>query len=302
MVGSTTYYLHEDALGSTRLETTSTVTIKFSSNYIPYGSNYAVSGKEVFMYTGKPYDSATGLYYEGARYYDPTTGRFITQDSYPGSPADPLSMNLYVYARDNPERYTDPDGHVFIDEGGVYYSPSGVVLKAEGVIPTTPKTDYTDIRKVGYGSITSTPPPITGGASVKPPDVTLTSQGNCQYFAPAPSTRPGDVGQGWSRPASTPTIGVGDGGGTVSASWISPPSPSSPNPLAAWAVVAAGTYGFQALEGDAFNAAVYNLRAGSNASPSGVWNHSGIPSQLNSVGSSIISLYGNMLNGWVGMR
>jgi hypothetical protein len=44
------------------------VTIKFSSNYVPYGNNYAVSGKEVFMYTGKPYESATGLYYLGARY------------------------------------------------------------------------------------------------------------------------------------------------------------------------------------------------------------------------------------------
>lgn len=84
MVGSTTFYLHEDALGSTRLETTSTVTIKFSSDYVPYGSDYGVSGKEVFMYTGKLYDSATGLYY-GARYYDPTTGRFVTQDAFAGS-------------------------------------------------------------------------------------------------------------------------------------------------------------------------------------------------------------------------
>jgi len=65
MVGSTLYYLHQDPLGSTRLVATGTVTITFSSNYLPYGPNYGVSGKEVFMYTGKPDDSATGLYYSG---------------------------------------------------------------------------------------------------------------------------------------------------------------------------------------------------------------------------------------------
>ena len=111
MVGSGVYYLHEDALGSVRLETTTTVTVKFSSNYVPYGSNYAMTGKEVFMYTGKPYDSATGLYCEGARYYDPTIGRFITEDSISGTAGDPMSLNRYMYARDNPETIVDLAGH-----------------------------------------------------------------------------------------------------------------------------------------------------------------------------------------------
>lgn len=59
-VGIRVYYLHEDAPGSVRLEATSTVTITFRSNYVPYGENYAVSGKESFMYTGEQYDSVTG--------------------------------------------------------------------------------------------------------------------------------------------------------------------------------------------------------------------------------------------------
>ncbi|MEW6619834.1 MAG: RHS repeat-associated core domain-containing protein [bacterium] len=33
-----------------------------------------------FTFTGKEYDEATGLYYFGARYYDPKVGRFITKD------------------------------------------------------------------------------------------------------------------------------------------------------------------------------------------------------------------------------
>jgi hypothetical protein len=39
MVGTGTYTLHADALGSTRVVATSTVTVKYSSNYVPYGSN-----------------------------------------------------------------------------------------------------------------------------------------------------------------------------------------------------------------------------------------------------------------------
>jgi hypothetical protein len=66
------YYLHQDALGSTRLVTNSAILALFSSNYIPYGIKYATLGKEELMYTGKPYATATGLYYYGARYCDST--------------------------------------------------------------------------------------------------------------------------------------------------------------------------------------------------------------------------------------
>ncbi len=87
----------------------------FSSNYVPYGMNYAMTGEEAFQYTGKLLDEATGLYYEGARYYDPTTGRFVTEDSVVGSTSDPQSLNRYVYARDNPMKIIDMNGHGWWD-------------------------------------------------------------------------------------------------------------------------------------------------------------------------------------------
>lgn len=34
---------------------------------------------EVFMCTSKPYDSAIGMYYQGARFYDSSTGRLATK-------------------------------------------------------------------------------------------------------------------------------------------------------------------------------------------------------------------------------
>ena len=56
------------------------------------------------------YDEETGLYYLNARYYDPATGRFITEDTYLGELTDPLSLNLYAYVLGNPHKYWDPTG------------------------------------------------------------------------------------------------------------------------------------------------------------------------------------------------
>ena len=47
-----------------------------------------------------------------SRYYDPVSARFITEDTYRGSIADPLSLNLYTYCHNEPIMYWDPTGHV----------------------------------------------------------------------------------------------------------------------------------------------------------------------------------------------
>ena len=64
---------------------------------------------EPFRYTGQQVDS-DGLLYLRARYYDPTSGRFLSRDSFAGSAAAPLSLNRYTYARNNPTTLTDPSG------------------------------------------------------------------------------------------------------------------------------------------------------------------------------------------------
>ena len=110
--GSSSYYYQNDALGSTRLVTASTGAILYSSDYLPFGASFGTSGSFTpeFEYTGKLVD-VSGLYYYGARFYDPSIDRFITEDTSTGSPGDPLSLDRYVYARDNPEAITDPTGH-----------------------------------------------------------------------------------------------------------------------------------------------------------------------------------------------
>jgi len=67
---------------------------------------------EKYKYTGKEKD-ITGLYYYGARYYDPTIGRFITRDPIKGSIMNPQTLNPYVYCLNNPMKYVDPDGQLF---------------------------------------------------------------------------------------------------------------------------------------------------------------------------------------------
>jgi RHS repeat-associated protein len=108
--GGVIFYFHADTLGSIRLVTSGART-SFSSNYQPFGSQYGSSGTDpTYKYAGKPLDGATGLYYYGARYYDPITGRFITRDPASQPLSDAQGRCGYAYARNNPETLTDPTG------------------------------------------------------------------------------------------------------------------------------------------------------------------------------------------------
>jgi RHS repeat-associated protein len=63
--------------------------------------------------SGKERDAESGLDYFGARYYGSTMGRFMSPDPVFISAqrlADPQSLNLYAYVRNNPLRLTDDTG------------------------------------------------------------------------------------------------------------------------------------------------------------------------------------------------
>ncbi|HEV7251596.1 MAG TPA: RHS repeat-associated core domain-containing protein [Mesorhizobium sp.] len=66
-------------------------------------------------FTGHELDDATGLYYQGQRYYDPRLGRFVSPDPlYLASPdrceRNPIACNLFAYANNNPMAFIDPTG------------------------------------------------------------------------------------------------------------------------------------------------------------------------------------------------
>ncbi|WP_171717202.1 RHS repeat domain-containing protein [Paenibacillus phytohabitans] len=76
-----------------------------------------------FKYAGEIYDEETGLYYLRARYYDPSMGRFLNEDTYEGQIDNPLSLNLYTYVHNNPLIYVDPTGQWCESKDGKYSHP-----------------------------------------------------------------------------------------------------------------------------------------------------------------------------------
>ncbi len=103
----TVTYLHHDQIGSTRLITSSSGAAAGTFTYNPYGTLQASTGTATtpLGYGGQYTDPATGLEYLQARYYDPTTGQFLTVDPIASETGRP-----YTYATDDPLVSSDPSG------------------------------------------------------------------------------------------------------------------------------------------------------------------------------------------------
>ena len=87
-------------------------------SYDAYGNLLEKEGstENEFLYTGEQYNANTGLYYLRARYMNPSTGSFISMDSYQGSIYEPVTLHKYLYANANPVMYTDPSGYTAATE------------------------------------------------------------------------------------------------------------------------------------------------------------------------------------------
>src|SRR5437867_10780202 len=87
----------------------------FIDNYQPFGKDNGtpkgnLANTEKDRFAGKPYSTATGLYYDYQRWYDPSIGRFISQDPFAGHLSDPQSLNPYLYVTNTPTSLTDSSG------------------------------------------------------------------------------------------------------------------------------------------------------------------------------------------------
>jgi RHS repeat-associated protein len=107
--GTAAWYI-SDLRGSVRNLTDASGTVQDTIAYDGYGNVTAESNASFgdrWKYTGREWDSSTGLYYERDRYYDPKTGRWTSQDRLGLAGPNP---NLYGYAGNNPSSATDPSG------------------------------------------------------------------------------------------------------------------------------------------------------------------------------------------------
>jgi RHS repeat-associated protein len=61
-------------------------------------------------YRGEQYDTDLGLYYLRARYYNQSTGRFMSKDPNAGYIDRPTTLHKYLYAGGDPVNGLDPSG------------------------------------------------------------------------------------------------------------------------------------------------------------------------------------------------
>lgn len=110
--GGQTYFYVADALGSVAalVDGKGAIAARYETDAFgkPLGELPALANP--FLFTGREWEPALGLYYYRARYYDPALGRFISPDPLPGRVKDPATLNRYVYANDAPTRFRDPLG------------------------------------------------------------------------------------------------------------------------------------------------------------------------------------------------
>jgi RHS repeat-associated protein len=99
-------YYEADALGSITSLSNGTGTLVNTYTYDSFGNLTASTGtvRNYFQYTAREFDSETNLYFYRARYFDPNSGRFLSED-----PAED-DLNLYAYVQNNPLNFVDPLG------------------------------------------------------------------------------------------------------------------------------------------------------------------------------------------------
>jgi RHS repeat-associated protein len=105
---STATFYQADGLGSITSLSNGAGALAQTYGYDSFGKQTSSSGSltNLFQYTGRESDSETGLYYYRARYYDPTTGRFLSEDP----SAFDADQNFYRYVGNNSTNSADPFG------------------------------------------------------------------------------------------------------------------------------------------------------------------------------------------------
>jgi RHS repeat-associated protein len=118
-------YLTTDTLGTPRINTDSTGQVKARHDYLPFGEEiiglgqrtanqgYGVPDGVRQKYTSYERDNETEEDFAEARYYNYKLGRFNSVDPIFISEKrllDPQQINLYIYVRNNPLKYNDPNG------------------------------------------------------------------------------------------------------------------------------------------------------------------------------------------------
>jgi len=107
-------YLLGDHLGSSSVTANASGVKTASALYKAFGETRFSSGNlgTDYKFTGQREQAELGLYFYGARWYDPSLSRFVQADTVvPVQTQGTQAWDRYAYVNNNPVRYNDPTGH-----------------------------------------------------------------------------------------------------------------------------------------------------------------------------------------------
>jgi RHS repeat-associated protein len=172
-----TYFYVEDLLGTSRVLTTDQGVVCYDADFYPYGGErtYTDTCPQNYKFEGKERDTETDNDDFGARYYSSRFGRWLSAD-YSDDPepipyadlTNPQTLNLYSMVANDPESFSDLDGHDALPGGqchsvwcrisdwvhGALASPGTVPLppgdSEAGVLWNAVASTYNFGAKLGY--------------------------------------------------------------------------------------------------------------------------------------------------------
>ena len=105
------FYYHPDHLGSSSYITNLEGDVVQHIEYVPFGEVFIEERNNIwntpYLFNAKEFDEETGLYYYGARYYEPRLSIWLgtdpKQDKYP-------NIHSYCFSLNNPIKIIDPNG------------------------------------------------------------------------------------------------------------------------------------------------------------------------------------------------
>ena len=134
------FYYHPDHLGSSSYITNLDGEVVQHIEYVPFGEVFIEERNSIwntpYLFNAKEFDEETGLYYYGARYYDPRLGIWLSVDE------EKESMSFsspYTYCLNNPLNLVDPDGNSPISIVIKFSSKKALVQTAKTVVKSTIK-------------------------------------------------------------------------------------------------------------------------------------------------------------------
>ena len=167
------FYYHPDHLGSSSYITNLDGEVAQHIEYVPFGEVFIEERNNTwntpYLFNAKEFDEETGMYYYGARYYEPRLSLWLSIDV---EEEDFPDFSSYVYCKNNPIIFLDHNGDsptlITAGIGGAIGGVIGGAIEMGAQLVNNGK--ITSWKSVGgaaaQGAITGAVAGLTGGASL----------------------------------------------------------------------------------------------------------------------------------------